>query len=115
MRIAALYPSKLPQGTSSFNKFYEDIIYAFGFPDNRSYKNALATMIMHLGPTCNRKSRAHFAKAIAKTAANQIAYGVIEEIRAAYKAEEEATKLKPSAEATHTSNNVSEPIGNPTA
>ncbi len=96
------FPTKLPVGMQAFEDWFLSICQAYGLPDDRSYKNAVSTMIMHLGPTCDRKPRAYFAKAIRKSMSNQVAYEVIEQIRNQQKAEIEAAKPQPSAEATHT-------------
>lgn len=47
-----------------------------------SYRHAIATMIMHLGPTTSRKSNYYFASSIRKAMANQIAYQVIQDLKA---------------------------------
>lgn len=95
--FSAQFPSKLPIGMMEFNIFYNSIIGLYSYPDDPSYKQAIATMIMHLGPTVKYKSKAFFSAALHKSMANQIAYGVIDEIRQSEKIlkQKEVTTLDP--------------------
>lgn len=74
--------------------FMLDIFETYRLPDMPSYRQAIASLIMHLGPTTSKMSRKYFAISVKKAMANQVAYEVIDAIRAADKkaAEEKATK-----------------------
>lgn len=84
----------LPVTVDEFNAFYKDVIQLTGFEDKASYKQYIATIIMHLPETCKSKPIAFFADALHKRLANEAAYAVIEEVRASEKAEQELLKLK---------------------
>jgi hypothetical protein len=85
--LGGLWPHRLPCGMTEFNAYCVSLFRIYGFPNNESFRQAIATMIMHLGPTVDRKAPYFFAKALRKTMANQVAYTAIEEIRSAKKNE----------------------------
>ncbi len=95
-----LEPRPLPMGRKEFDAWSDRIISGALIPGATaaSQKWALAEMIMHLKPTDSHCPDAHFIHCLRKSAANQVAYAVMEELRAAEKArlaaEEEAAKLK---------------------
>lgn len=88
------FPSKLPTGMTEFEDFVQSILVAYKLPDLPSYKNAVATMIMHLSPQQSYAPKAYFAKGIRKSMANQIAYSKIQEYK---KLEEEREKAEEKA------------------
>jgi GR25 family glycosyltransferase involved in LPS biosynthesis len=89
LKIFAFFPQRLPVGAESFNKFCDSIFAIYDIPDLPSYRNAIATMIMHLSPTTDRKATYYFAKSIRKAMANQVAYEIIQKLREDQKAEEQ--------------------------
>lgn len=109
-KLMNFLPVTLPQTGAEFDEFCTSILETYGFDDNPSYRHAIATMIMHQGPTISRKPKHYFAVAVKKAIANQVAY---EKIQSLKKLEEEyiqKTLHKPVdqiAEAT-TSNELSE-------
>jgi hypothetical protein len=90
-RLFGFVPVKLPVGLAEFNKFYEHLISVYNLPDLPSYRQAVATMIMHLPPTISKKAPVFFAASIKKAMANQVAYDVIQAIRESEKTKDEAT------------------------
>lgn len=80
-RTTGLFPTRLPTGLDEFEKFTTNILTAYKIPDMPGYRQAIATMIMHLSPTTDKKSKLYFAKAVRKAQSNQIAYQVIQKIR----------------------------------
>lgn len=82
LKVMGLFPTLLPhKGLLDFDTFCNDIFYTYDLPDNPSYRNAIATMIMHLGPTVAYKSKFYFAIAVKKAMANQIAYEKIQQLK----------------------------------
>lgn len=71
----------LPVGVKEFDEFCTSIFSVYDLPDLPSYRNAIATMIMHLPATVSAKAPVFFAVSIKKAMANQIAYEVIQQIR----------------------------------
>lgn len=57
-----------------------------------SQRFALASIIMHLGPTESHKPDAYFIHSLRKGAANQVAHAVLCKIKEEQKAKEEAAK-----------------------
>lgn len=89
----------LPLGRKEFEEWSDRIISGALLPATaESQKFALAEMIMHIKPTEDHVDDAYFIKCLRKSAANQIAYAVMEELRALAKArlskEAEDKKLK---------------------
>lgn len=80
-RLKAHIPSALPRSKEAFNVWFEELTEVFNLPNGSDYKQAVATCIMHLPELQSHKSMAHFARAIRKSMANQIAYNVIDGIR----------------------------------
>lgn len=99
-----LLPSPVPTGMGEFDIWATSIVNTYKMPtqDVDSIKYALATMIMHSGPTEAYKSKFHFALALNASAAKQVAGGVFREIKdrhdaavkAAAQKQNEATQLK---------------------
>ncbi len=86
-QIAALVPSKLPTGVLEFDTWSESFFKTYDLPtqDKDSVKYALATMIMHSGPTTAYKSKLYFYLALSAGAAKQVAGSVFYEIKEAQK------------------------------
>lgn len=76
-----LIPSALPVGAKEFEDFFQSIVNTYDLPNLPSYKQAIATMIMHLGQSVHKAPKSLFAKCIKKSMANQVAYEIIQQIR----------------------------------
>lgn len=87
-----LEPRPLPLGVKEFHAWADRVIAGAlitATPDSQKF--ALASMILHLGPTESHKPDAFFVHSLRKSAANQVADAMLREIR-------EAAKLRFSAE-----------------
>jgi hypothetical protein len=104
MNIQYHEPSPLPVGVTEFHAWADKVIEAAGAPNNDSVKFALATMILHAGPQDAEKPLSYFILSLKKSMANQVAAGIMQELKAKQQAEEaariEAEKNK-ATEATH--------------
>lgn len=80
----------LPKGITEFHAWADDLITLAGVPNNDSVKFALAVSITHLGPTESHKSKKHFISVLQKGAATQIAFAIMDELKAKQKAALEA-------------------------
>lgn len=97
--ISSFFSAPLPRGTAEFETFSQSIIDIYNLPDLPSYRHAIASMIMHLPPTCHRASKRYFAKCVLKAMANEISYAKIQEYKEAMKKAEEAGEtLEPGRE-----------------
>ena len=87
-----LFPQPLPRGVSELNNFYTNFFSMYDIPDLASYRLALATMMMHMGPTTAYKSPFWFYRSIRAAQAKETAYQVIAEDREARNKEEREAK-----------------------
>ena len=99
-RLTGRFPRKLPTtGIPELLAYCDRIIEAYGLPKYESYREAIATMILHLGP--DRKTGMQptavaprfFAAAVKKAQANEAAFGYLQgqlDARKAKEAEEKA-------------------------
>lgn len=86
----------LPMGRQAFEEWANRIMSGALVPHGdlpgddyllrESQKHAIASMIMHLGPTESHKPDAYFIHGLRKAAANQVAYVMMQEIQAEQKA-----------------------------
>jgi hypothetical protein len=87
-----LFPTALPIGASQLNQFCADIFGLYVIPDLPSYRLAISTMILHLGPQEAYKSRFWFFRAIRAAQAKEVAYQLVAEDREARNLEERKAK-----------------------
>jgi len=88
------FPSKLPHTEEDFNKFCESIFSVYNLPDKLSYRRAIATMILHLGPLENKKSKIYFVKSIEKARMNEFAFDQMQAFKKLEQQEAEEAKEK---------------------
>lgn len=81
--VRSYFPQSLPKGLTELELFSQSIFKIYKLSDHPSFHHAVATMIMHLGPTTHKKSKRYFAVSIFKTMANQVAYEKIQQIKEA--------------------------------
>lgn len=105
-RVIGLFPHKLPVGLTEFDAFYKKICQTYAFPPSAGYRQAVATMVMHLEPTVCWKQLQYFGDSVMKAQANEVAYQVLQMLKEEQKAEQEKAKL----EATKTDESHVEPI-----
>lgn len=95
-KLFSRFPSKLPIGMTAFDTWSQSIIDTFSLPNNDSTRFALATMILHVPAEGFYKPKAYFARLVLKSMSNQIAGGVMQDLKNKQieraKAEEEAAK-----------------------
>lgn len=93
--FCAHFPSTLPhQNKDDFNQWLLELFTLFNLPDSPSYRQAVSVAVMHLPESKSVVSKSYFAKVIRKRMASELAYSIIEEVRALDKLkQEEALKL----------------------
>lgn len=82
-RLRGLFPSPIPTGMQAFYAWSDDLSSTYWMPteDVDSIRYALATVIMHLGPTAAYRSQYYFVLTLRASAAKQVAGGVFHEIK----------------------------------
>lgn len=101
-KFLSLFPTKLPVGMTEFETWSDSIIeLAEEFADRDSMKFAIASMVIHLDAVRDSAPKNLFVKKLHKTAANQVASQVFQDIKnkqqAAQKAALEAQKAEDTA------------------
>lgn len=92
--VLGFFPQKLPiTGLEELNAFNSRLFDLYGLPDEKGYQQAIATMIMHLGPTVTRKSPYWFACSIRKAMANEVAFQKLQDIKREHE-EQKAKEIK---------------------
>jgi hypothetical protein len=88
------FPTPLPTGVKAFEAWADQIQDTYSLPteDRDSIHYALATMIMHLGPTQAYKPNWYFVLAIRAGCAKQVAGATFQEIKLRQKALAEAAE-----------------------
>lgn len=84
------FKTPLPKGVAEFHAWADDIIDLAGAPNNDSVKFMLASAIPHTGPQDGVKAKKFFVLTLQKAMANQVAYGVIQELKAQQEARQKA-------------------------
>lgn len=86
-------PSKLPVGMSEFEEFSNSILALSGkYADEDSLKFAIASMIIHLPAGKGSAPKNFFVRSLRKSAANQVASQVFQDIKARLEAKQQAEK-----------------------
>lgn len=80
-KLVAFIPTSLPIGMTEFGHWADSIVLTYDLPDNDSTRFALATMILHLDSTSASKPKRYFGLAALKSMSNQIAGGVMQELK----------------------------------
>lgn len=93
MQLCQRLPSRLPLTVAELDKMIGEILVVNDLPDNPSYKHAIASAIMHLGPVTNKKSYSFFAKSVHKAISNHVAYDKMKQLE---KEEQEKKELQDS-------------------
>ncbi len=96
-RILAYIPTPLPIGVTEFNAWAGSVLALTPLPDNASTRFALASTVPHQPHTKYLIPRIYFARLLMKSAANQVAFDVMEDLKAK---QEQQIAAQKQAEAT---------------
>jgi len=92
-KLLSYLPSKLPTGKTQFDAFAADLIALSDFQvDETSMRFAIASMLIHAPSDSGSLSKNYFVKRLRKSAANQVASQVFQDIKAAQDATQTAGK-----------------------
>jgi hypothetical protein len=109
-KLRARFPSPVPQGVEEFENWAKSIIDLYGFPDNDSVRFAVATMILHSGPSAAYVPKHYWATMIKAGAAKQVASQVFQDIKTKQQAAQLAAAKPAEATATPVASNDAHPI-----
>lgn len=90
--LASYIPTPLPIGMTEFDAWAKDVLSLTPLPDNDSTRFALASIIPHQKAEHYRVAKIKFVNLLMKSASNQIAGGVMHELKAKQQAAMEAAK-----------------------
>lgn len=91
--LLGFIPSRLPVGMQEFDTFCISIFTTYDLPDLPSYRHAIASLIMHLGPTTAYKPKFYFALSVQKAMSNQIAFENIQLLKTQEREYEKTIKI----------------------
>src|ERR1019366_2761482 len=81
-RLLSYLPTKLPVGLTEFNTWADSIMELSGqYADSNSMRFAIASMVIHLPSGTGAISKNHFVKGLRKSAANQVASQVFQDVK----------------------------------
>lgn len=81
--LKSFIPGLLPVGITEFTAWSNDIILLTNFADVDSLRFAIASMVIHLPANTWLISKHHFVRGLRKSAANQVASQVFQDIKQA--------------------------------
>ena len=74
--VASYFPSKLPDSVKTHEDWAGSILKLGGYPDNDSFRNAIATQLLHLNTDTHYASKQHFIRTIRRGIVNQVAWSM---------------------------------------
>lgn len=80
-RILSYVPTRLPVGLTEFEAWSQDIVDLTNFADPDSLRFAIASMVIHLPANTGLISKNHFVRGLRKSAANQVASQVFQDVK----------------------------------
>ncbi len=100
--IRSYLPTLLPVGMTAFNAWADDIIALSGqFADRDSMRFAIASILIHTDAKHGSLPMQYFVKRLRKSAANQVASQVFQDVKEAQKKlQEEMLKLQTAEDTT---------------
>lgn len=109
-KLRAFLPSEIPTEKAGFEAWVTSTLDLFGLEDTTVYRNAIYSLIMHMGNTQTHHSKRKFALALKRAKLQETTYAALETLRAKIKLEEASTKEKEAAALTL----VSKPVDDTT-
>ncbi len=100
-KARAFLPEPLPQGSTEFQAWADSIQSLFDLPtkDKDSVHFMLGSMLMHIGPQEDRKSKYHFVKSIRSAAAKQVGGSAMYDIKIRQQEAQKAAEAAKTVEA----------------
>lgn len=99
MILLDFIPTGLPISKESHENYITKLLSDYNLPDHSSYRQAVATAIMHLKPDIDAVPRRYFVKVVRKAMANDVAYKAIRRLVEEEKLYNERIEAEAEAEA----------------
>lgn len=97
--LLSFLPTKLPVGVPQFESFANDIIELSGpYADKDSMRFAIASMVIHADHKAASLSKNYFVVRLRKSAANQVASQIFQEIKVKQESQQKAEATANKAE-----------------
>ncbi len=88
-KVMARVPRRLPETAAAYEKWEVEILAVGKFPQNDSFRHAIATQVLHLSPGVHFKSQMYFVNNLRRSITNQTAFQVIQDTKPGRKDETE--------------------------
>lgn len=85
--VVSWFPTPLPNSVKTHEDWSGSILKIGGYPDNDSFRNTVATMLLHLNTDTHFKSKQYFIRSIRRAIVNEVAWGVTAMIKGKMKNE----------------------------
>ncbi len=79
--LRSLIPTLLPTTAKALDIFCADVIALGGWPDNDSFRHAIAAQLQHLGPETIMKPKIYFVRITQASIVKQNAYALMVELK----------------------------------
>ncbi len=79
--LKSLIPTLLPTTAEALDAFCADVIALGGWPDNDSFRHAIAAQLQHLGPETIMKPKIYFVRITQASIVKQNAYSLMVELK----------------------------------
>lgn len=79
--VLSYIPERLPVGLDAHDSWAADVVALSGLPDNDSMRFAVATMILHADAKAAYLAKQYFVRRLIKGAANQVAGGIMQDLK----------------------------------
>lgn len=96
--VLSYFPSRLPVGMTEFNKWLDDVVALAGpIASERDMHFVLCSILIHADVRYGYMPKRYFVTRLIKSAANQVASQVFQDIKLAQAEEQQAAKNQPVA------------------
>jgi len=84
-------PERLPQSESAVLSFIDEVCELGALPNNNSFKQAIATALMHVGQDSTHVTKRSLLNSLRRQILNQASYNILQIIKDEEKAAKDAT------------------------
>jgi hypothetical protein len=92
--LMSFMPAEMPQSPAALDAFIMEVLEIGKFPKNDSFVSAITSQILHTTVGTSKLNKRMFVNTLKRSIANQLAYGLMMDIKAKEKAEIEQATVK---------------------